>query len=265
MFGDKIRRQPYDDSLARSYLASQAFQPTWEFSQVFHFEPDWLVPWSTLRDWIPRRVNDWLERLDRSLSVEDYRALRLISCDGTPSSLKAALRSGADGLVLPVIGGRGGDPAVGNPRSSDEPTDMQSIFEFCGSVPLRALLELHDERCIGALADFINDNELYAMAPVTAVNLAWLSKLKALAPQSWVIVQIASPSQDPLALAKECRASGVLPRWENLPNGLDYLTPAWIERVHEAGLSVTGWPLRRAEDVRVLEGQRLDSVWMKAR
>ena len=49
---------------------------------------------------------------------------------------------------------------------------------------------------------------------------------------------------------------------EHMSAGLEHLTPAWIERVHAAGLMIVGWPLHRAEDVRVLERQRLDAVWM---
>lgn len=265
MFADQIRREPYDDSLARSYLIQKAFQPAWEFSQVFRFEPDWLVSWSALSAWIPDRVNAWLKQLDKSLAADDSRALRLISCDGTPTSLKAALRSGADGVVLPVIAGWTGRPAVGDLHASEEPADLHAVFQFCGSVPLRAMLDLQDERCIAALADFMTDNNLFDFAPVTAVNLAWLVKFKALAPQAQIIVQIAAPNQDPLALASECRAAGVLPRWERLPNALELLTPAWVERVHAAGLSVTGWPLHQVEDVRVLERERLDAIWLETK
>lgn len=262
MFAGRIRSKPYDDTLVRSYLAQQAFQAAWEFSQVFRFEPQWLVGWPALHDWIPGRVNAWLEHLEATLTAEDARALRLITCDGSTAALKTALRSGADGLVLPVISGYDGTPMVGEPRSNEEPVELQRIFEFCGSVPLRALLDLRDEHVIGPLAAFLNENKIHALSPVTAYNPTWLSRMKSLAPKAHVIAQIATPQQDPLVVAASCKAAGVLPRWEKLPDALQHLTPAWIERVHAAGLLAAGWPQENAEDVRALERQRLDMVWM---
>ena len=96
MFSGKIRRRPYDGSLVRAYLATQAFEPAWNFSQLFRFAPDSLVTWPALSAWIPRRVNAWLEDLDARLSPAGYLALDSVCMkkDRPPAVFFAVQRTG---------------------------------------------------------------------------------------------------------------------------------------------------------------------------
>ena len=68
-FEGQILKTPLNDRLVHSYLDQQAFAPSWEFSQVFDLIPDSLVPWPALKDWIPTRVNEWLDRLKQEIPL----------------------------------------------------------------------------------------------------------------------------------------------------------------------------------------------------
>lgn len=267
MFSGRIRRRPYDDSLARAYLTTQAFEPAWDFSQIFRFAPASLVTWAALDAWIPRRVNARLEDLDAHLAPVSYRAMRLLSCDGSPAGLQAALAAAADGVVLPVSAGPEGQLAVGSAHSTGgvhntggETRNMLEIFQFCRSVPMRAVLELQEEAALEPLAAFLNDKKLHEMAPVTAPNPAWLTKLKTLAPRAQVIAQLHAPvpADAAAAQAAACQAAGVLPRWE----GAQEMSSEWVEAVHAAGLVVMSGPLA-ARQATALEQQRVDILWLE--
>ena len=73
----EVRKTPYNDLLARSYLAQHAFEPSLQFNQVFRFQPQMLVPWPALRAWMPSRVNLCLEQARREIPPSRYRFLRI--------------------------------------------------------------------------------------------------------------------------------------------------------------------------------------------
>jgi hypothetical protein len=267
MFSGKIRRRPYDNSLARAHLVTQAFVPAWDFSQVFLFEPDSLVTWPALAAWIPRRVNTWLEELEAQLAPSEYRALRLLDCDGSPAALQAALDGGADGVMLAVVSGPDGQPATtgrpagGAPDTDDVTNSLLNVFHFCSTVPMGAVIDLQEESCIEPLAAFLNDKKVHSLVPVTAANPAWLARLKALAPRAAVLAQLTGPDQDPQAAAAACQAAGVLLNWP--PAGRPALNAAWVERAHAAGLIVMSWPAASLPAAGELEHQRVDILWYK--
>ncbi len=64
-YADAIDLQPGDDARAAAFLRRHAFLPTMQFSRRFVVERDLLVPWPQLDQWIPARINWWLEQLRR--------------------------------------------------------------------------------------------------------------------------------------------------------------------------------------------------------
>ena len=73
----KVKPTPLKARLVHTYLAQQAFEPSWEFSQVFRFTSERMVPWPALRDWMPVRINSILDQLVREIAPADYRFLRI--------------------------------------------------------------------------------------------------------------------------------------------------------------------------------------------
>ncbi len=62
-YASAIRLQAGDHERAASYLRPKAFLPTMRFTQRFEVSRELLVPWPVLDEWIPARVNWWLEQL----------------------------------------------------------------------------------------------------------------------------------------------------------------------------------------------------------
>ncbi len=62
--------------LTKRYLQRLAFQPVYEFSQLFDLQSIPFVTWQQLYDWIPRRIQWWREELPRIVPH-----LRLICLD----------------------------------------------------------------------------------------------------------------------------------------------------------------------------------------
>ena len=52
-------KTPETDRLVNAYLKTQAFEPAFAWEQPFDVTADMLIPWPTLADWIPKRI-DWL-------------------------------------------------------------------------------------------------------------------------------------------------------------------------------------------------------------
>ena len=73
----QVKPTPLKTRLVHTYLSQQAFEPSWDFSQVFRFTPEMLVPWPALCEWMPVRVNSILDRLAREIAPADYRFLRI--------------------------------------------------------------------------------------------------------------------------------------------------------------------------------------------
>ncbi|MBN1564554.1 MAG: HAD family hydrolase [Anaerolineae bacterium] len=51
--------------LVRRWLQQYRFEPTYDFAQVFDLRSVPLVPWSTLKAWIPQRVREWIDDLKK--------------------------------------------------------------------------------------------------------------------------------------------------------------------------------------------------------
>ena len=62
-YAHAIQLQEGDHVRVAAWLRQRAFMPSMHFTQRFAITPDLLVPWPVLNDWIPARVNWWLELL----------------------------------------------------------------------------------------------------------------------------------------------------------------------------------------------------------
>lgn len=59
----QIVKTAEDDARAAAWLCQKAFAPSGRYGQKFAVQAGQLVPWPVLSQWIPLRVNWWLERL----------------------------------------------------------------------------------------------------------------------------------------------------------------------------------------------------------
>lgn len=260
MFAGKIRQRVFDRTLARSYLTSQAFEPSWAFSKTFIFPQESLVPWEALSAWIPRRVNAWLEHLESTLRPQDYRALQIVSTEGSLPGLERAAQAGSDAVVLTarVTGGR----LVLGSSDTGSGMDFDDVFRFCRTVPMGAFFHPLDIEAVDRLAWYVRSHEVYDYAGVLSSDPVLLSRYQSFIPQSMVMVQQTAPKQDPLDLARQSGAQFIFPAWDGAPGSFqDGIT--WLQTIHRAGLGAAGGPVgdRAAGDA--LQRLGFDVVWQK--
>lgn len=251
MFRGKIRQRVFDRTVARSFLATQAFEPSWDYTQRFSFRADWLVPWSALEDWIPVRVNAWLARLDQTLLPVSYRALRVAYSEGTLAGLQSVAHAGADAVMLAISS----TSAALVTGSTPDALDMQTLFDFCSQEPLGAFLEPDTPQTVALLAEFVQKHDLrdYVVVSSAAEELLW--QYQSLVPGGATVFQFPEDGQDPLAAANRAAAQYI-----HLPKRM--LTPEWIERLHAGGVGVLGGPTATRDAADDLQRRGVDIVWL---
>jgi hypothetical protein len=62
-------KSPDVDRLVQEYLEQFAFDPSFEFTQIFPIAPDHLVSWPRLFEWIPRRVTWWVAQFPQRFQL----------------------------------------------------------------------------------------------------------------------------------------------------------------------------------------------------
>ena len=290
---NKVMPTPLDNRLVRSYLAQRAFEPSWDFSQVFEFEPDMLVPWPALVDWIPTRVTHWLTKLERDIPRSSYRFLRIghrgaaaHAIDNTLNGLYKAVELGADMVEFDVrqtIDGQvvlmhdsyltDADDLVWMVHRSTL-TELQAIdlgddehvptfdeaIALCRDEQLGAYIELKDSDVIPAVVSTLREYEWDQHSIVGSFRPDWLMELKVAAPEIETSILFGSVHLDAIKLAQSVNASYVHPCWERFPDPSTLLTTEWIARVREAGLGIICWHEERPEEIATLCQLGVDGI-----
>jgi glycerophosphoryl diester phosphodiesterase len=294
LFRSDFRTTPQIDTLARTYLARHAFEPSYAFTQRFAFAPDQLVPWPALRAWIPRRIGWWTERLAREIPPEAYRALRVghrgaaaHAPDNSLVGIEAAARLGADAVEIDVRLTRDGvavashDSAVrdgaGQERRISELTAadlaaiaaaggtaapmLDAVIARCRELRLGLYLEIKEGGAIEQMLARLDAHGGAEFAIVGSFRPDWLADVHALAPHVATSALFSAPSIDPVALAAACGASYVHACWERRAERPDeLLTPEWIGRVRDAGLGIICWHEERPEVIAGLLRRGVDGI-----
>jgi len=265
----QVAPTPLQNMLVRSYLAQQAFEPSWDFN-AFEFESGTLVPWPALADWIPIRVNDWLDRLVHQISPSSYRFLRIghpgaaaHAPANTLSSLQKAAELGADMVAfdlcqtadgqvvlahLPYIHDADGKiwPVRESTLAALQAVDLgggervptlAEALEVCRSEQVGPYIVLKDGDAIPAIVDAIREHDLAGYSIFGSFRPDWLADLKAQVPEVQMAILFGSPHVDAVKLAQSIGATYVHPCWE-LSDIHAFLTPEWVARVREASLGI---------------------------
>ncbi len=259
MFSGKIRARVFDQTLVRSYLIRQTFEPSWNFSKVFTFHPEWLVPWPVLKEWIPQRVNTLLERLENTTLPSNYRALRLLSGGETMPDLQAAARAGGEALFLSM------HLSDGALRPAEVPTapEIGEITRFCRSEPMAVVCQPADLATAERLASFVNAEKVQGFMIVSSPNPAWLARYKELVPRGITALQVSQPEPDPVRAAQDCGARFVHLRWEDLPARREILSTQWIRALHRTGLGIISWLVDDPNEGEDLQRLGIDILWQE--
>ncbi len=297
LFEDALRgqRTPENNTLVRTYLTRQAFQPSWEFSQEFRLQADQLVPWPTLAQWIPQRVRWWLDRLRQEIPAGEYRSLRIRQATAMPSQegeslegLRARLDPRVDALHVPVRATGDGqaivrDGALVRDANGQDIRVRQATLaqlqdlDRLGQVSLLLLdqvlelsrqedvglyLEIRDAGAIPAIVRAYERYDLVHRAILGSFRADWLAAVRDQLPGAVTALLFDAVQVDAVALAQAVGADYVHPRWEGQAQASWLLTPEWLARVREAGLGVIAWPEPRPEEAARLERLGVDGLYL---
>ncbi|MBN1979329.1 MAG: hypothetical protein JW918_18180 [Anaerolineae bacterium] len=290
---DAVQVTPLKNRLVHTYLSRHAFEPSWDFSQVFRFAPEMLVPWPALRDWMGARVNGCLDRLAREISPAGYRFLRIghrgaaaHAPDNTLLGIRRAAELGADAVEYDVRWTAdeqavlSHDPylvdaderawpirrstldelrAIDLGEGQRVPTFAEAI-ELCKDELVGAYVEIKDGAAIPTVIEMLRQQKATGHCIVASFRPDWLMALRQAAPRIATSVMFNAPDLDPVLLARSVQANFVHPCWERLPHPSALLTPEWVARVREAGLGIICWHEERPEEIAALRRAGVDGI-----
>jgi len=289
----KVKPTPQANRLVHTYLARQAFEPSWEFSQAFRFTPEMLVPWPALRDWMPVRVNHILDQLACEIAPADYRFLRIghrgaaaHAPDNTLLGIRKAAALGADAVEFDVRQTADGQvvlshdahltDATGHIRLISQSTlaELQTIdlgqgervptlaqaLEVCEQELMGAYIELKEGRCVSTVLDILRQRKFMDRCIIGSFRPDWLMEVKRLAPGLPTSILFGSPDLDAVKLAQSVQANFVHPCWEHLEHPSSLLTPEWVARVRQADLGIICWHEERAAEIAALRRLGVDGI-----
>jgi glycerophosphoryl diester phosphodiesterase len=290
---DDVQVTPLKNRLVHTYLSQHGFEPSWDFSQVFHFAPEMLVPWPALRDWMGARVNGCLDQLAREISPADFRFLRIghrgaaaHAPDNTLLGIRRAAEMGADAVEFDVrwtadeqvvlahapylvdADGRAWPirrsklaelRAIDLGEGQRVPTFAEAI-ELCKDELIGAYVEIKDGAAIPAVIETLKEQKATGHSIVGSFRPDWLMAVRATAPQIVTSVMFNAPDLDPVLLAQSVQANYVHPCWERLPHPSALLTPEWVARVRGADLGIICWHEERTEEIAALRHAGVDGI-----
>jgi len=290
---DTVQVTPLKNRLVHTYLSQHAFEPSWDFSQVFHFAPEMLVPWPALCDWMGRRVNDCLDQLAREIPPADYRFLRIghrgaaaHAPDNTLLGIRRAVELGADAVECDVrwtaddqavlahdpylVDGDGRAwpirrstldelQAIDLGEGQRTPTFAEAIA-LCKDELIGAYVEIKDGAAIPAVIETLREQKATGHSIIGSFRPDWLMAVKATAPRIATSVMFNAPDLDPVLLARSVYANFVHPCWERLPHPSALLTPKWVARVRQADLGIICWHEERPEEIAALRRAGVDGI-----
>jgi glycerophosphoryl diester phosphodiesterase len=294
---DAVQVTPLKNRLVHTYLAQHAFEPSWDFSQVFHLAPEMLVPWPALRDWMGARVNGCLDQLAREISPTDYRFLRIghrgaaaHAPDNTLLGIGRAAELGADAVEFdvrwtadeqavlahdPYLVDADGRAWPIRRSTLDElraidlgegecvPTFAEAI-ELCKDERLGAYVEIKDGAAISTVIETLHERKFAGHSIVGSFRPDWLMAVKTAGSGVATSIMFDAPGLDPILLARSVRANFVHPCWERLLHPSALLTPDWVARVREADLGIICWHEERPEEIAALRRVGVDGICSNA-
>ena len=233
LFKGEIQRSPPVDRLIHSYLARFAFEPSWDFTRVFTFNQEMLVPWSALRQWIPRRVKQWIGLLQQEIGPEQYRTLRTVRCS-SKEEIYAAGRMNMDMVVLNIGRNRLGFPALTDGSGRPAGANLVRLLLACQRARVGAYLVIHDKRVIPWLARLLGREDWSDYLMTGASVPEWVASIKSRLPHYRTTLILETLPADAVAASRLAGASYV---HVTSPTA-SQITADWVRQLHEAELGI---------------------------
>ena len=295
----QVHVTPLKTRLVHTYLSQQAFEPAWDFSQVFRFPPPsppflgGVVPWPALRDWMPVRVNACLDRLAGQIAPADYRFLRIghrgaaahapdntllgfrraatlgadvvecdvqVTADGQVVVVHDSYLTGADGRAWPIRRSTLAELRAIDLGEGERIPTLAETIEVCKGEQLGLYIELKDGAAVPGVVDMLRAQDVVSHCIAGSFRPDWLAEAKSALPELATSILFGSPHLDAVGLAHSIRATYVHPCWERFPHPSVLLTPEWVARVREAELGIICWHEERPEEIAALRRAGVDGI-----
>jgi len=287
-------KTPHADRLVHTYLEKFAFEPSLEFAKKFEISAEMLIPWPALKQWIPRRVAWWINKLERTIPLGQRRVLRIAhrgasayAPENTLLAIKKAAELGADMVELDVQNSADGVSVIIHDSNLDYSTNgygtvqrntlsdlkklntvgggviptLEEAIQCCIEHDIGLYLEIKAGAVIPDVVSATHRYNIYHRTIVVSFRPDWLADVTALDPKIATSILFDSTNINVVALAKAVGAQYVHPAWERKseqPHSL--LTPEWISRVHNAGLGVICWHEERPAEITALRQMSVDGI-----
>lgn len=287
-------RTVLNNRLVHTYLERLAFDPTYEFTNIFDLEKAIFVPWEQLFKWIPSRVTWWTEEMNRSIPPHERRGLRIAhrgasayAQENSAESFRKAFELGSDMIEVDVRTTADNVPIIAHDSSlkrlygvdaliSDlalaelqAATQSNPIMTFdetaktCRELRLGLYLDIKDLSWKAAESVFesLDHHGLIKYSIFGSFRPDHVAEIKAHRPDALTSILFNSTHVDPVALAQSINANYVHPCWETrAPEPHKLLTPDWMERVRAANLGIVCWHEERPSEIEALWNLGVDAI-----
>lgn len=240
MFAHTIQTSSIDHSRVYRYLKSKAFEPSWKFTNEYHFQAQQLVPWSALQAWIPQRLSAWLQQLSDNppppaplyigmrkepLGGTGHRIDRLASwigrgIDAIGVKLYSTIDEGIIAAPGPIVYDLEGQAHEIARLSFEELRNLElhslcpsftELAQTCYQYRLRFYIEAHDWPTLQQSLELIRRTGLSEYVILGSQHADWLIESKQQLPDIRTLLYVDSEYIDTLALASIAKADIILP------------------------------------------------------
>ena len=287
-------RKPLANRLVHGYLESQRFLPSFEFSVRFDLRDCIFLPWRHLHAWIPRRVEQCINRLRKTVAPHQRRVLRIAhrgasayAQENSLESFRKAAQLGADMVEIDIRVSADDIPVVTHDSSlkrlygiegavSDyRMDDLRAMTAAGGILSFEEALESCRELGLGLYLDLKQLNARAAADILAAIDARHflrhvifgsfrpdtLADIKAARPDAQTSILFSATQLDAVKLAQSIGADYVHPCWENRaaqPHRL--LTREWIAAARRADLGIVCWHEERPAEIAALMKLGVDAI-----
>ena len=281
-------RTPRANRAVHSYLECLAFEPTFEFEQIFELERAVHVPWAQVFEWVPKRVAWWTQHLEQTFPLNEQHlytiAHRGASAYAPENSLEAFVKAAemgsdlveidirltADGVAVvthdeTLLRTFGVNATVAQvtlealrgltPEGMSPVPTFDEVAAICADLEMGLYLDIKevDAAAMARIFETLNHHGLMRYSIAGSFRPDFVAEIKAAEPRLQTSILFNSVNVDPVAIARAVNADYVHPCWERRaaqPHTL--LTPDWLARVRAADLGIVIWHEERPEEIAAL-------------
>jgi glycerophosphoryl diester phosphodiesterase len=289
-------RTPQANRAVHSYLDCLAFEPSFEFEQIFPLKQAVHVPWPQLFAWIPKRVAWWADHLEATLPFSDQHlytiAHRGASAYAAENSLDAFVKAAemkSDLVEIDIRVTKDGVPVVTHdetllrtfgvnatiaqvtldelhaltPEGMAPVPTFDAVAKICADLEMGLYLDIKevDAAALEKMFATLRHHGLMKYSIAGSFRPDFVAEIKHAEPKLLTSILFNSVNIDPVALACSVNADYVHPCWERRaeqPHKL--LTPDWLARVRAAKLGIVIWHEERPEEIAALRALGVDMI-----